>query len=121
MSTSIDSRVALVRKHFRDSTDGPVQLANHFNMTTVELGQWLSDYPCPGWEFHGACAGTDTPELWTPVNPGQAYKCRRICRSQCPVVFQCLGFALREGMTGSVWGGFSGDDRKLFRDKENEQ
>ncbi|MGW1160151.1 WhiB family transcriptional regulator [Streptomyces sp. NPDC002513] len=66
------------------------------------------------WLWHAACKGED-PELFFPVgSTGPALKetaaAKRVCR-RCPVVGECLDWALRSGQTAGVWGGTGEKER----------
>ncbi|GHE49817.1 hypothetical protein GCM10018785_19220 [Streptomyces longispororuber] len=60
------------------------------------------------WIRRAACTDED-PELFFPVGTtGPAEReqeeAKRICE-RCPVMRQCLTYALRSGQTSGVWGG----------------
>ncbi|WP_320782580.1 WhiB family transcriptional regulator [Streptomyces sp. CRN 30] len=66
------------------------------------------------WLRHAACVGAD-PDLFFPVGTsGPAVRdtaaAKRIC-ADCPVIGQCLEWALGSGRTSGVWGGLSEDER----------
>ncbi|MFI6208287.1 WhiB family transcriptional regulator [Streptomyces sp. NPDC051041] len=66
------------------------------------------------WLRSAACAGED-PELFFPVGAaGPALRdteaAKRIC-SRCPVITECLTFALSSGQTSGVWGGTCEEER----------
>ncbi|MFE9095633.1 WhiB family transcriptional regulator [Streptomyces sp. NPDC007264] len=66
------------------------------------------------WLRHAACRGED-PELFFPVGTtGPALDdiaaAKRVCR-RCPVIAQCLAWALSSGQTAGVWGGTGEDER----------
>jgi WhiB family redox-sensing transcriptional regulator len=66
------------------------------------------------WLRHAACVGED-PELFFPVGAtGPALEdiaaAKRVCR-RCPVIVECLSWALSSGQTAGVWGGTGEDER----------
>lgn len=70
------------------------------------------------WTERALCLGED-PETFFPVaesGPGleQVARAKAICRS-CPVVRECLSYALRAGESAGVWGGATVEERRLLR------
>ncbi|MFQ6145803.1 WhiB family transcriptional regulator [Streptomyces sp. SID10815] len=66
------------------------------------------------WLRSAACVGED-PELFFPVGTiGPARRdiaaAKRVC-ARCPVITQCLSFALGNGQTAGVWGGTCEEER----------
>lgn len=62
-----------------------------------------------------ACRRVD-PELFFPVTetgPGaaQVARAKAVCNT-CPVVADCLAFALEHGLTDGVFGGLSASERR---------
>lgn len=77
--------------------------------------------PRPGWDRNAICTSYTDPDLWFPEGVrgatfvAQANIARKICRSSCPVMLDCLHaemraekgkgrdnrFGVRGGMTGS--------------------
>ncbi|MGJ5757467.1 WhiB family transcriptional regulator [Streptomyces galbus] len=60
------------------------------------------------WLTEAACVGED-PELFFPVgSTGPALEdvaaAKRVC-ARCPVIADCLAYALGSGQTSGVWGG----------------
>jgi WhiB family transcriptional regulator, redox-sensing transcriptional regulator len=71
-----------------------------------------------GWAASGACRHSD-PELFFPVTAigpaaSQVARAKAVCR-RCPVRDQCLEFALDSGQAFGVWGGTTGEERRLIR------
>jgi WhiB family redox-sensing transcriptional regulator len=67
-----------------------------------------------------ACWGVD-PELFFPVgNAGPALlqieEAKLVCRA-CPIIAECLRFALDTGQDAGVWGGQSEDERRVLKRK----
>jgi WhiB family redox-sensing transcriptional regulator len=70
------------------------------------------------WLLRAACADKD-PELFFPVGAmGPALHdqeaAKRVCAA-CPVMGECLHYALVSGQTSGVWGGMCEDERKELR------
>jgi WhiB family redox-sensing transcriptional regulator len=70
------------------------------------------------WRQSSACLGED-PELFFPIGTSgpalrQAEEAKNICR-QCPVVAQCLTWALETGVDHGVWGAQTEDERRALR------
>ncbi|MYY80862.1 MULTISPECIES: WhiB family transcriptional regulator [unclassified Streptomyces] len=70
------------------------------------------------WRHHAICRAED-PELFFPIgNTGPALlqieEAKAVCR-HCPVMEQCLQWALEAGQDEGVWGGLSEDERRAAR------
>jgi WhiB family redox-sensing transcriptional regulator len=70
------------------------------------------------WLERAACADED-PELFFPVgSTGPAVRdeqeAKRVC-ARCPVISECLAWALRSGQTSGVWGGTGERERAKLR------
>ncbi|MCO6009034.1 WhiB family transcriptional regulator [Actinoallomurus purpureus] len=70
------------------------------------------------WTDLAACQGVD-PELFFPVSASgpaldQVAEAKQVCAS-CPVVSDCLAWALRAGESAGVWGGTTPDERRYLR------
>ncbi|MEC3992047.1 WhiB family transcriptional regulator [Actinacidiphila sp. DG2A-62] len=68
---------------------------------------------------HRAVCRTEDPELFFPAsNAGiallQIEEAKSVCR-RCPVMDQCLQWALENGQEHGVWGGLSEDERRSMR------
>jgi Transcription factor WhiB len=77
------------------------------NLKPVVAGdeQWMED---------AACLGTDT-EAFYPEAGGSTREAKRVCNNGCPVIKECLDFALRHrGDIGrfGVFGGLSERERR---------
>jgi WhiB family redox-sensing transcriptional regulator len=67
---------------------------------------------------HGAACRDHDPEIWFPVgNTGpalqQVAKAKAVCRG-CPVVQDCLDWAIESGQTDGVCGGMTETERRSF-------
>ena len=70
------------------------------------------------WRYQAACRDED-PELFFPIgNTGPALlqieEAKSICRI-CPVIEECLAWALESGQDSGVWGGLSEDERRALK------
>lgn len=75
------------------------------------------DEPERDWRHRAVCRDED-PELFFAVgNEGPALvqiaAAKSVCR-QCPVVSECLTWALESGQDAGVWGGMSEDNRRAL-------
>ena len=69
------------------------------------------------WQDLAACADED-PELFFPIGSTgpakmQAEEAKLVCR-RCPVIDQCLQFALENNEDFGVWGGTSEAERRAY-------
>ncbi|MCX4638961.1 WhiB family transcriptional regulator [Streptomyces sp. RPA4-5] len=70
------------------------------------------------WRHDAVCREAD-PELFFPVgNTGPALlqieEAKAVCR-RCPVMGQCLQWAMESRQDTGVWGGMSEDERRAMR------
>lgn len=70
------------------------------------------------WRHRAICREED-PELFFPIgNEGPALlqiaEAKTVCR-RCPVVSDCLAWAIESGQGAGVWGGMSEDERRAFK------
>ncbi|MCF3105415.1 WhiB family transcriptional regulator [Streptomyces roseoverticillatus] len=70
------------------------------------------------WRHNAVCREED-PELFFPLgNTGPALlqieEAKAVCR-RCPVMEQCLQWALEVGVPDGVWGGLSEDERRAMK------
>ena len=69
------------------------------------------------WQMDAACRGQDTSNFYHPENergPSPArreFRAKAVCAS-CPVVKQCLRWALAAREPYGVWGGLSTEERE---------
>jgi WhiB family transcriptional regulator, redox-sensing transcriptional regulator len=71
------------------------------------------------WMSEAVCASVD-PEVWFPPKSGSSTPAKRICRGVggqpgCPVINECLEYALTHDERFGVWGGMSERDRNKIR------
>lgn len=70
------------------------------------------------WRAAGECRKED-PELFFPIGTTgpallQIEEAKSVCR-RCPVIEQCLQWALEMGEDAGVWGGLSEDERRSMK------
>lgn len=70
------------------------------------------------WRHRAICRDED-PELFFPVgNSGPALlqiaEAKAVCE-RCPVITECLNWALETGQDAGVWGGLSEDERRSLK------
>ncbi|MFH8371410.1 WhiB family transcriptional regulator [Streptomyces sp. NPDC018031] len=69
--------------------------------------------------MNAACSDAD-PELFFPTgNTGPALlqieEAKGVCTSRCPVIDQCLRWAIDNNVQHGVWGGLSEDERRRMK------
>ncbi|MBH5338174.1 WhiB family transcriptional regulator [Streptomyces pactum] len=74
------------------------------------------------WRHNAACRDED-PDLFFPVGTGgaallQAEEAKAVCR-RCPVMQQCLSWALESGQENGVWGGTGEEERRALIRRAN--
>lgn len=71
------------------------------------------------WQLHGACRGVDTSVFFHPDNERGPSRLRRekqakaVC-ARCPVIDDCLRWALAAREPYGVWGGLSVEEREAL-------
>jgi len=70
------------------------------------------------WRHRAVCRDED-PELFFPIgNSGPALlqiaEAKAVCE-RCPVISECLAWALETGQDAGVWGGTSEDERRALK------
>jgi WhiB family transcriptional regulator, redox-sensing transcriptional regulator len=70
------------------------------------------------WRHRAICRHVD-PELFFPIGTTgpaavQVEEAKAVCR-RCPVVNDCLQWALSSGQDAGVWGGLDEDERRALR------
>ena len=76
------------------------------------------DFEQEDWMLEGGCVYADT-DLFFPVGSSmkamkQANEAKAICM-ECPVVNECLDYAIRTNQDSGIWGGATEDERKSIR------
>jgi WhiB family redox-sensing transcriptional regulator len=65
------------------------------------------------WQDDALCAQTD-PDSFYPDKGSPSRPAKTICR-RCPVITECLAYALKHGERYGVWGGLSERERRKLR------
>ena len=73
------------------------------------------------WQDRSACLDED-PELFFPIGTTgpalwQAEEAKTVCR-RCPVLAQCLTWALETRVEHGIWGGQTEDERRALRRRQ---
>ena len=76
------------------------------------------DFEQEDWMLEGGCVYADT-DLFFPVGSSmeamkQANEAKAICM-ECPVVNECLDYAIRTNQDSGIWGGTTEEERKSIR------
>jgi WhiB family redox-sensing transcriptional regulator len=111
-------------KHLRDHTrrlvDVPCLVRGFVKAFTFtsNLHAIQGDGAAMDWRHNAVCREED-PELFFPIgNTGPALlqieEAKAVCR-RCPVMEQCLQWALETGQDAGVWGGLSEDERRAMK------
>ena len=90
----------------------PYTASSHGSGFSISIG------PLPAWRADAGCLDED-PELFFPLgSTGQALdqiaRAKAVCR-RCPVIAQCLEWAIQTKQDAGVWGGKSEDERRAIR------
>ncbi|MEU2159899.1 WhiB family transcriptional regulator [Streptomyces chengbuensis] len=71
------------------------------------------------WRLDATCLGED-PDLFFPIGIGnsgptllQTAEAKAVCR-RCPVVEQCLDWAVERGPVDGIWGGTTESERRAI-------
>lgn len=91
------------------------------NATTSELesrsGQLvlktLHEAVSQSWHEYALCSQTD-PEAFFPDKGGSTREAKQICKI-CPVINECLQYALLHDERFGIWGGMSERDRRRLK------
>ena len=62
------------------------------------------------WQKDGTCRQVDVGDVFFPEAGGSTRSAKLICRN-CPVISDCLSYALANDERHGVWGGFSARER----------
>ncbi|MFD3586973.1 WhiB family transcriptional regulator [Streptomyces sp. NPDC058683] len=73
------------------------------------------------WREQGACVRND-PDLFFPIGNGglthiQIAEAKAVCR-RCPVMDQCLAWAMNVEQVEGIWGGKTEGERRLMRRRD---
>lgn len=83
-------------------------------VTDISLGHLLGvDLSDDEWQRKSLCAQTD-PEAFFPEKGGSTRDAKRICQ-RCPVIGNCLNYALAHDERFGIWGGLSERERRRLK------
>ena len=87
-------------------------MADERRLPALREGDWE-------WQADAACRGTDTSNFYHPENERGPSRVRREMRAKavcarCPVVTNCLRWALAAREPYGVWGGLSTEERETM-------
>lgn len=73
------------------------------------------------WRHHAACRDED-PETFFPIGTSgpallQVEQAKAVCR-RCPVIDECLRWAVDSGQDAGVWGAMSEQERRALKRRE---
>ena len=71
-------------------------------------------FPLPAWMERGLCAEIGD-DFWFPEKGGSTLAAKRVCQS-CPVIAECLEYAISNNERFGVWGGRSERERRDLMD-----
>lgn len=86
---------------------------HHWGWLSADSAESLFAPRTEAWMADALCAQVD-PELWYPEKGGSTGEAKRICRA-CPVVEQCLAYALSRDDRFGIWGGTSERERRKLK------
>jgi WhiB family redox-sensing transcriptional regulator len=89
-------------------------LEDNVALTWIRTHDWDADE----WRDRASCRDTN-PELFFPIGTtglaiDQIDAAKAVC-TQCPVMHECLEFALATNQEAGVWGGTTEDERRKLR------
>jgi hypothetical protein len=95
-------------------------------MTPWTLADLLAELAPQPWMRRAACKHTNDPDAWHPRWGGRHHprtsKALRTCENVCPVVRECLAYAMAEADAGrpvhGIWGGTTDRLRRRMRTKQ---
>ena len=76
----------------------------------------LAERPDDGvlkWMDQALCPQTD-PEIFFPEKGGSTREAKRVC-AKCPVLEECLDYAIESDQRYGIWGGLSERERRIRR------
>jgi WhiB family redox-sensing transcriptional regulator len=77
------------------------------------------EFPDEPWMGEAICSQVD-PEVFYPEKGGTTAPAKLIC-AQCPVVDECLAYALEHGERFGIWGGLSDRERRRLGERPHKE
>lgn len=71
--------------------------------------------PGEGWREQAACQGADAAVFFPPGEEESLTEPAREVCAGCPVMDECLRYALATNQTEGIWGGMTGSERRRLR------
>lgn len=62
------------------------------------------------WQESSACAHHEDPDLWFSLKMAAVNKAKQVCKTECPVTLECLGFIMENPQFGT-WAGMTERER----------
>lgn len=81
-------------------------------MNPIDLSFGLEPQP---WMDRAYCATAEDADLWHSDNTEDTWAAKKLCRTACPVVEQCLRYAIENDEREGTWGGLSAGERARAR------
>lgn len=72
------------------------------------------------WQEHATCRSVG-PDPWFPEHGVSSREAQKICRTACPVVMECLQYALDNRERNGVWGGMTYRQRLKYQQQQKGQ
>lgn len=91
----------------------PILTGRPVGRGTRSVGLDLSELVDEPWMGEAVCAQTD-PEEFFPEHGGSTKVAKSICRG-CPVITECLEYAMAHNERHGVWGGMSERERRQLQ------
>lgn len=92
---------------------------------TPEQAELMKKRKSQRWPEQGVCQGHEDPELWTAEKTRDKQadhvrneQAKQICIEECPVVVECLEFAIGMNEPGMIWGGMDPQERQAARRRQ---
>jgi WhiB family transcriptional regulator, redox-sensing transcriptional regulator len=82
------------------------------------IGLDIDDFTPPAWHQDALCSQVDA-DAFFPEKGGSVRAAKRVC-AECPVSGvggPCLQYALDNDEKFGVWGGFTEDERRVFKNR----
>ena len=90
------------------------QIKRDVNIMVMALDDLMWE-PTEGWRDEAACGGVESA-LFVPAGEEESLTAaaKSICAA-CPVVEECLQYAIATNQSEGVWGGMTGAERRRLR------
>jgi len=75
--------------------------------------------PSTGWMGRAICSG-ESPDVFFPSDGVGVLRAQKIC-AECPVIDECLEYALANHISHGVWGGASERQRRRLQRRRQQE